>query len=80
MKNLHNIILEQYGMEALSLFKDWEILQIRDCNYRNHRIFTLRCITKGLVPVSIKLKKKQSGQKRLGKLLEKQKNQGQVHQ
>ena len=56
MRNLHNIILEQHGMEALQLFRDLERLQIRDCNYRNHRIFTLRCITKGLVPVSIKLK------------------------
>ena len=34
----------------------WERLQIRDCNYRNHRIFTLKCIIKSLVPVSIKLK------------------------
>ena len=44
-------------MEALQLFRDWERLQMRDCNYRIHRIFTLRCINKGLVPVSIKLKK-----------------------
>ena len=56
MRNLHKIILEQHGMEALQLFKDWERIQIRDCEYRNHRIFTLRCITKGLVPVSIKLR------------------------
>ena len=56
MRNLHIIILEQLGMEALWLFKDWERIQIRDCDYRNHRIFTLKCITKGLVPVSIKLK------------------------
>ena len=27
-----------------------------DCNYKNHRIFTLRCIHKELVPVSIRLK------------------------
>ena len=43
-------------MEALQQFRDWERVQIRDCNYRNHGIFTLRCITKELVPVSIKLK------------------------
>ena len=43
-------------MKALQLFKDWQGIQIRDCNYRTHRLFTLRCITKGLVPVSIKLK------------------------
>ena len=42
--------------EVLQLFRDWERLQIRDCNYRNHKIFTCRCITNGLVPVSIKFK------------------------
>ena len=43
-------------MEALHLLRDWEKFQIRDCNYRNHRIFTLRCISKGIIPVSIRLK------------------------
>ena len=56
MRNLHKTMLEQHGTEALQLFRDWERLQVRGCNYRNHRIFTLRCITKGLVQVSIKLK------------------------
>ena len=37
-------------MEALQLFKDWERFQLRDCNYRNHRIFSLKCISKELVP------------------------------
>ena len=56
MINLHKIMLEQHGMEVLQLFKDWERFQIRDSNYRNHRIFTLKCITKDLVPVNIRLK------------------------
>ena len=56
MRNLHKIILEKYGIEALHLLRDWEMLQISDCNYRNHRIYTLRCISKGLIPVSIRLK------------------------
>ena len=56
IRNLHKIILEQHGMEALQLFRDWERLQTRDCDYRNHRIFTLRYITKDIVPISIKLK------------------------
>ena len=56
MRNLHKIILEQHYMEACQLFKDWQRFQIRDCYYRTHRIFTLKCITKGLVPVCIRLK------------------------
>ena len=29
--------------------------EFRQYNYSNHRVFTLRCISKGLVPVSIRL-------------------------
>ena len=56
MRNLHQIILHEYGLEALCLFRDWEGLWLRASDYKNHRIFTLRCIHKDLVPVSIKLK------------------------
>ena len=56
MKNLHKVILEQHGREVLWLFKDWERFQLRDCNYRNHRIFPLKCISNELVPVSLRLK------------------------
>ena len=41
---------------ALHLFRDWEGLRLRASAYKNHRIFTLRCIHKNLIPVSIKLK------------------------
>ena len=33
-----------------------EKLLIRNSDYRNHQIFTLRCIHKGITPVSIRLK------------------------
>ena len=56
MRNLHKFILEQHGMEALWLFKGWEIFQLRDYDYRNHRIFTLKCISKEIVPVSLRFK------------------------
>ena len=56
MRNLHQIILEENGLEVLHLFRDWERLQLRDSDYNNHSISTLRCIHKELVPVSIKLK------------------------
>ena len=38
------------------MFRDWERLWLREKDYKNHRIFTLRCLHKDLVPVSIKLK------------------------
>ena len=56
MRNLHQIILQEYGLEVQHLFRDWERLWLRASDYKNHRIFTLRCLYKDLVPVSIKLK------------------------
>ena len=56
MRNLHQIILQEYGLEVWCLFRNWERLWLRETDYKNHRIFTLRCLHKELVPVSIKLK------------------------
>ena len=56
MRNLHQIILEENELEALHLFRDWERLQLKASDNKNHRIFMLRCIHKSLVPVSINLK------------------------
>ena len=56
MRNLHNILLQEDGIEARRLFRLWEKLRIRASDYRNHRIFTLRCLHSDLIPVSIKLK------------------------
>ena len=38
------------------MFREWERLQLRSSDYKNHRIFSLRCLYKDLIPVSIKLK------------------------
>ena len=56
MRNLHLIILQEFGIEARCLFREWERLRFRSSDYRSHRIFSLRCIHKELIPVSIKLK------------------------
>ena len=56
MRNLHQIILQEYGLEVWHLFRDWERLRLRETDYKKYRIFTLRCLHKELVPVSIKLK------------------------
>ena len=56
MRNLHLILLQEYRIEAWCLFREWERLQLRASDYKNHMIFILRCLHKDLVPVSIKLK------------------------
>ena len=38
------------------MFRDWERLWLRASDYKNYRIFSIRCIHKDLIPVSIKLK------------------------
>ena len=52
IRNHHKYIQENYGLEALQLLWLWEKSDIRDCDYKNHRRFTLRCITNGIVLVS----------------------------
>ena len=56
MRNLHLILLQEFGIEARHLLREWERLQLRFSDYKNHRIFSLRCLHKDLIPVSIKLK------------------------
>ena len=55
MINLHKYIKEIYGQEALNQLQLWEKDTIRLSKYKNH-IYTLRCISNNLVPVSVKLK------------------------
>ena len=43
-------------MEALQQLQLWEKSVLRESNFKNHRIFTVKCISYNLVPVSVKLK------------------------
>ena len=56
MINVHKNIKEKYGLEALQQLHLWERNVIKVSNYKNHRIFTLKCIGQNLIPVSIRLK------------------------
>ena len=56
MRNLHLILFQKFGIEARHLFREWERLRLRSSDYKNHRIFSLRCLHQDLIPVSIKLK------------------------
>ena len=56
MRNLHKYILENFGREALGELQQWEKGEVKQVDYKNHRICTLRCISSGLVLVSVRLK------------------------
>ena len=45
-----------YGMEALQQLQLWEKCVLRESNFKNHRIFTSKCISYNLLLVSVKLK------------------------
>ena len=55
-KSTSNYTTRVWVRGTMHLFRDWERLWLRALDYKNHRIFTLRCIHKDLIPVSIKLK------------------------
>ena len=56
MRNLIQIINREYGKEALAIFRKWENLNMKICNYKNHGRFSLRCLGNSIIPVSIRLK------------------------
>ena len=45
----------------------WEKLEIKDNDYRNHGRFTVRCIGKDLIPVSVRLKSTSNSRSRRAK-------------
>ena len=58
MRSIHAQIIQEYGKNTVKTFRQWEKLAIKMAEFKNHRRFTLRCLSKGLIPTSIKLKTK----------------------
>ena len=56
MRSIHGHIIQEYGQQSVKTFRQWEKLEIKMAEFKNHRRFTLRFLSKGLLPVSIKLK------------------------
>ena len=62
MINLHKNIKEKYVLEAIQQLQLWEKSVIKASDFKDHRIFTLKCIGQNLIPVSIRLKPLKSKQ------------------
>ena len=56
MRNLHYILWDKYRIGVLHLPRKWKKIQIKECDYKNHCRFTLRCLSRGIVPVCVRLK------------------------
>ena len=56
MRNLHNAIRNEFGKESVTMLRRWEQLEKKIADYKNHRQFTLRCLSQKITPNSLKLK------------------------
>ena len=56
MKNLHSAIATEFSMENVAILRRWEQLEKKIANFKNHRRFTLRCLSQKITPNSLKLK------------------------
>ena len=56
MRNHHLHIERELGKESVILLWHWGNLVKKMVNYNNHRRFSLRCLSAGTAPVSIRLK------------------------
>ena len=56
MRNLLVLINERHGKEAITIFRKYERLNMKICDFKNHKRFTLRCLNDDLIPVSLRLK------------------------
>ena len=57
MRILHNILKNEFGRESVAILLDWEHHVKKLADFKNHRRFTLRCISQKITPVSLKLKR-----------------------
>ena len=49
-------ITSEYGKENVKIFQQWEKMEYKMADFSNHRRFSLRCLSEGLIPVSVRLK------------------------
>ena len=56
MRSLHSFIKEEYGQESISLLQQWEKIEKKMANYRNHQRFSIKCLKNEIIPVIVKLK------------------------
>ena len=56
LRNLHNAIRTEFDRESVAIFRKWEHLEKKIADYKNHRRFTLRCLSQKITPNSLKSK------------------------
>ena len=54
--NIHAELRTKYEQRSLKIYRQWEKFECKMADFQNHRRFSLRCLSNGLIPTSIKLK------------------------
>ena len=54
--NIHAELRAKYGQGSLKIYWQWEKFECKMADFLNHRCFSLRSLSKGLIPTSIRLK------------------------
>ena len=56
MRNLIHVLEQKYGKNSIGIFRNWEKWEVKVSDFKNHRRFSLRCLSQGVTPVSLRLK------------------------
>ena len=56
MRGLVKLLQQKVGRKATTTYRKWEKIEIKMSDYWNHLRFSLRCLDRGLIPVSLRLK------------------------
>ena len=56
MRNLHAFIKQEFGGENVLKLQLWEKAEKKMADYQNHRRFSIKCLKRDIIPVSIKLR------------------------
>ena len=54
--NIHAELRAKFGQRSLKIYRRWEKFECKMADFQNHRHFSLRCLSNGLIPTSIRLK------------------------
>ena len=56
VRNICAYVVSEYGKKSVRIFRQWEKIEMKMVDFQNHRRFTLRCLSKDVIPVSVKLR------------------------
>ena len=56
MRNLYAFIKQEFGEESVLKLQLWEKVEKKMANYKNHRRFSIKCLKRDIIPVSIRLR------------------------